>query len=164
MASASNDDLLKALRFFDGKLVLRRNKDATYTEPYEGLPEFEFHLSEQDEVESRAAIVRLLNHKEVPEELRGRLAGAFAPDGDAAAGRRQAKLKFRKGSRPTNIVRQAMLIMDVALLRHQQKMSQESAWAAVAERHGMGSDGVKAVWERNPDLCETIERTLPPQK
>jgi hypothetical protein len=150
---AGGEDLFAALRFFHGKLVLRRRDNHRYERPTDGVGGIDYALTADEERESREAIVRLLSLPNPPEQLLHAIAEAFAPSGPTA-GARRADLTFREPKRPVDDVRKVHIITMVA---HRLKdMTLEEARADVALVTGETEEAVKGIWERNTILRDAI--------
>ena len=152
-----DNDMLLALRFFHGKLILHRRADYEYERATDGVGGIEYVLTDAEERESREAIVRLLSLPTPPTQLVETISAAFAPTGPDA-GPRRADLKFRSPSRPTDEIRIAHILTLVAC--YLDKMSVELAQAEVARDTGETEGAVRGIWDRNKILRERIRKHL----
>jgi hypothetical protein len=164
MSADNPDDLLRALQLFDGKLVRRRKKGSNYTSPEEGLAGMS-KLAGEDRLKSHAAIARLLLADNPPKELLGRLAAAFAPEGDPNAGPVKAVVNFRGHNVLNQQVHAAHLLVEIQSNRAS-GMSLEAAQAVVDQKHG-NRGSAKSIWEAPywREMRANIERAIPlPEK
>lgn len=143
--SYTNEDLIRALGFFDGLL-----------EPINGLVRYR-PLTAAEEAESRGALVRVLKSESLPREIVERLVGVFAPDGpETAAKRAELKFRARKGGRPPNPYGAAQLIIEVYLRRIFGGYTAEAAIAEVASKFNLSYEAVRDHLSRNQELRDSI--------
>lgn len=162
MTDDQSAKLLRALQFFDGKLVNKRKPKAQYNDPAEGLFS-ERRLTLEEENESREAITSLLRSPNPDQGLLDRIAGAFAPDGSQDAGPRRADLKYRLKHRPPDLMRAVQVILEVEQ-RHGSGMTYEVARAEVAQRHGLTEKAVRSTLEEWSELRKSVIKALDPDK
>ena len=164
MSTADNTDLLLALRLFDGKHFREVQENANYTSPEEGRFGISYQLTKAEIAESSAAVARLLSNPSPPEELLGRLASAFAPDGEDA-GPVRATVRLRGPNVPNQMVHALQVMVEVENNRTHRNMSLADAQAAFDEHHGY-EGAAKSIWESRKwkSLRDKITASFNPQK